>query len=57
MIGSRPDGVVELADGSTVERVRDYYVDTIVWRDTAGNAQLRWEVPQEAVRYVGLAAY
>ena len=57
LIGSRPDGVVELADGSTVERVRDYYVDTIVWRDTAGNAQLRWDVPQEAVRYVGLAAY
>ena len=57
LIGSRPDGVVELADGSTVERVRDFYVDTIVWRDRAGRAQLRWDVPQEAVRYVGLSAY
>ena len=57
LIGSRADGVVELADGSTVERVRDYYVDTIVWRDPAGHSQLRWDVPQEAVRYVGLAAY
>ncbi|WP_221032335.1 hypothetical protein [Actomonas aquatica] len=57
LLGSRVDGVVELADGSAVERVRDYFVDTIEWRDPAGNSQLRWEVPREAVRYVGLAAY
>lgn len=57
LLGSRSDGVVELADGSAVERVRDYYVDTIEWRDSGGTAQLRWEVPREAVRYVGLAAY
>ncbi len=57
LLGSRSDGVVELADGSAVERVRDYFVDTIEWRDVGGTAQLRWEVPREAVRYVGLAAY
>lgn len=57
LLGSRVDGVVELADGSSVERVRDYYVDMIEWRDEQGTAQLRWEVPREAVRYVGLAAY
>ncbi|MCF3651287.1 hypothetical protein [Synoicihabitans lomoniglobus] len=57
IIGSRSDGVIELADGSAVERVRDYFVDTIEWRDPAGVAQLRWEVPRESVRFVGLAAY
>ncbi len=57
LVGSRQDGVVELADGTAVQRVRDYFVDTIEWRDSRGQAQLRWEVPRESVRYVGLAAY
>ena len=57
LLASRIDGVVELADGSAAQRVRDYYVDTIVWRDAAGRSQLKWEVPREAVRFVGLAAY
>jgi hypothetical protein len=57
LLASRMDGIVELADGSTAQRVRDYYVDTIVWRDPAGRSQLKWEVPREAVRFVGLAAY
>lgn len=57
VVGSQLDGVVELADGSAVQRVRDYYVDTIEWRDPQGRAQLRWEVPRESVRFVGLAAY
>jgi hypothetical protein len=57
MIGSRVDGVIELDDGSAVERVRDFYVDTIEWRDARGEARLRWELPRESVRYVGLAAY
>lgn len=57
LLASRIDGVVELADGSSAQRVRDYYVDTIVWRDPAGRSQLKWEVPREAVRFVGLAAY
>ena len=48
---------MELADGTAVQRVRDYFVDTIEWRDSRGQAQLRWEVPRESVRYVGLAAY
>ncbi len=57
LLASRIDGVVELADGSSAQRVRDYYLDTIVWRDPAGHRQLKWEVPREAVRFVGLAAY
>lgn len=57
LLASRIDGLVELADGSSAQRVRDYYVDTIVWRDPEGRSQLKWEVPREAVRFVGLAAY
>ena len=57
LVGSQVDGVVELADGSSAERVRDYYLDTIEWRDAQGNAHLRWEIPREAVRFVGLTSY
>jgi hypothetical protein len=57
LLASRVDGLVELPDGSAAQRVRDYYVDTIVWRDATGRSQLKWEVPREAVRFVGLAAY
>lgn len=57
LVESRPEGVVELADGSPVERVRDYYIDTIEWRDGAGAAQLRWELPRESVRFVALTSY
>jgi hypothetical protein len=57
LLGSQVDGIIELADGSPVQRVRDYFVDTIVWRDPSGQSELTWQVPQEAVRFVGLATY
>ena len=57
LLASRIDGLVELADGSSAQRVRDYYMDTIIWRDSDGRSQLKWEVPREGVRFVGLAAY
>lgn len=57
LVESRPEGVIELPDGSPVERVRDYYIDTIEWRDGAGDAQLRWELPRESVRFVALNSY
>lgn len=57
LIESRPEAIVELPDGSPVERVRDYFVDTIEWRDAAGETQLRWELPRESVRFVALASY
>lgn len=57
LIESRPEAIIELPDGSPVERVRDYYVDTIEWRDANGDAQLRWELPREAVRFVALTSY
>lgn len=57
LVESRPEAILELPDGSPVERVRDYFVDTIEWQDAAGEAQLRWEVPREAVRFVALASY
>ena len=57
LVESRAEGVIELPDGSPVERVRDYYIDTIEWRDGAGDAQLRWELPRESVRFVALTSY
>ncbi len=57
LVESRPEAILELPDGSPVERVRDYFVDTIEWQDAAGEAQLRWEVPREAVRFVALTSY
>ncbi len=57
LVDSRPDGLLELPDGSPVERVRDYYIDTIEWRDANGEARLRWELPRESVRFVALTSY
>lgn len=57
LVDSRQEALIELPDGSPVQRVRDYYVDTIEWQDDAGEAHLRWELPSEAVRYVGLSSY
>lgn len=57
LVESRAEGVLELSDGSPVERFRDYFVDTIEWQDAAGRSQLRWEVPRESVRFVALASY
>jgi len=57
LIDSRPEAIIELPDGSPVERVRDYFVDTIEWRDANGDAQLRWELPRESVRFVALTSY
>jgi len=56
LLGSRVDGVVRLADGTAAERVRDYFIDTVTWRATAGKGELQVNVPREAVRFVGLAA-
>lgn len=57
LVDSRQEALIQLADGSPVQRVRDYYVDTIEWQDDSGEAHLRWELPSEAVRYVGLSSY
>jgi hypothetical protein len=57
LVDTRQEALLELPDGSPVQRVRDYYVDTIEWQDDAGEAHLRWELPSEADRYVGLSSY
>lgn len=55
VLGSRVDAVVQLADGSAAERVRDYFIDSVTWRASTGEAELQVNVPREAVRFVGLA--
>lgn len=57
LVDSRSEAILELPDGSPVERVRDYFVDTIEWQDADGEARLRWELPRESVRFVALTSY
>ena len=57
LVDSRTEALLELPDGSPVQRVRDYYVDTMEWRDPNDGALLRWELPREAVRFVALTSY
>lgn len=46
------DAFVTLADGTPARRIRESYLDTIVWENAATNASLRWTVPREQVRLV-----
>lgn len=46
------EGFVALDDGRPARRVRHHFVDTILWRDSATNASVRWSVPGEEVRIV-----
>lgn len=57
LVESRSEAILELPDGSPVQRVRDYFVDTIEWQGADGEAQLRWELPRESVRFVALTSY
>ena len=47
---SADEGFVTLADGTAARRVRNQFVDTIVWRDASSNASVRWSVPGEEIR-------
>jgi hypothetical protein len=47
---SADEGFITLADGTAARRVRNQFVDTIVWRDASSNASVRWSVPGEEIR-------
>lgn len=47
---AKDDGAVTLDNGMRVHRMREFYVDTVTWRDPQTNASLRWSVPREEVR-------
>ncbi len=49
---ARDEGIVQLADGTPARRVRESYVDTLVWKNPRTNASLRWTVPRDEVRVV-----
>lgn len=52
LLEAKDEGLVTLADGSAARRVRQSYIDTIVWKDPAGRASLRWSVPRQEERVV-----
>lgn len=52
LLRSQDEGLVTLADGSAARRVRQSYIDTIVWKDPTGRASLRWSVPRQEERVV-----
>lgn len=52
LLAAKDEGLVTLADGSAARRVRQSYIDTIVWKDPRSQASLRWSVPREEERVV-----
>jgi hypothetical protein len=46
------EGLVTLADGTTAQRYRSSYVDTITWKNPRTQASLRWSVPRTEERVV-----
>lgn len=52
LLAARDEGLVSLSDGRPARRVRQSYVDTIVWKDPRGKALLKWSVPREEERIV-----
>lgn len=52
LVSSTDEGFVELVDGTPARRIRQSYVDTITWQNTASKASLTWTVPREEVKVV-----
>jgi hypothetical protein len=50
------DGLLTLADGTAVRRIRSRSLDTVTWRDPATNASLQWSVPRERIRLLPVVA-
>lgn len=52
LVSSRDEGYVTLANGTPARRVRQTYVDTIVWKNPRTNASVEWTLPREEVQVV-----
>ena len=52
LYAQRDEGLVTLADGTTAQRYRSSYVDTITWKNPRTQASLRWSVPRTEERVV-----
>jgi hypothetical protein len=52
LYAQRDEGLVTLADGTTAQRFRSSYVDTITWKNPRTQASLRWSVPRTEERVV-----
>ena len=52
LLSAQDEGLVTFADGIPARRVRQSYVDTIVWKNAGTNASLTLSLPREEVRVV-----
>ncbi len=57
LLGTTDLGVITLADGTTVRRLRDDYVDTVTWRRPDTDASFVVTVPRADIRFQQLAFY
>jgi hypothetical protein len=56
LLEAEDDGLLTLADGTAVRRIRSRSVDTVTWRDPYTNASLQWSVPRERIRLLPVVA-
>jgi hypothetical protein len=52
LVSATDEGLVSLADGTPARRIRQSYVDTITWKNSATKASFTWTVPREEVKVV-----
>lgn len=57
LVDTTDEGVVTLADGTPVRRLRERYVDSVTWRQPETNASLVVSLPREDIRFQRLALY
>ena len=46
------EGLVRIDNDQEARRTRYRFVDTITWKNQAGNATVRWSIPREEVRFI-----
>jgi hypothetical protein len=46
------EGLVRIDNDLEARRTRYRFVDTITWKNQAGNATVRWSIPREEVRFI-----
>jgi hypothetical protein len=46
----KDEGTVRVEGQDPVRRLRYRYVDTYTWKNSSGNASLKWSVPRDEIR-------
>lgn len=56
LLDAADEGLLTLADGTPVRRLRSRSLETVTWRDPYSNASLQWSVPRERIRLLPVVA-